>query len=36
MGLSPRQIAERARQNAPRLGVTERLAVQILSSPPRR
>ena len=36
MGLSPRQIAERARQNAPRLGVTERLAVQILSSPLRR
>ena len=36
MGLSPRQIVERARQNAPRLGVTERLAVQILSSLPRR
>jgi hypothetical protein len=36
MGMSPRQIAERARQNAPRLGVTERLVVQILSSPPRR
>jgi hypothetical protein len=36
MGLSPRQIAERARQNAPRLGVTERLAVQILSSLPGR
>jgi hypothetical protein len=36
MGLSPRQIAERAGQNAPRLGVTERLVVQILSSPPRR
>ncbi len=36
MGLSPWQIAERARQNAPRLGVTERLAVQILSSLPRR
>jgi hypothetical protein len=36
MGLSPRQIAERARQNAPRLGVTERLVVQILSSLPRR
>ena len=32
MGLSPRQIAERARQNAPRLGITERLAVQILSA----
>lgn len=36
MGLNPRQITERARQNAPRLGVTERLVVQILSSPPRR
>ena len=36
MGLSPRQIAERARENAPRLGVTERLVVQILSSLPRR
>jgi hypothetical protein len=32
MGLSPRRIAERAQQNAPRLGITERLAVQILSS----
>ena len=32
MGLSPRRIAERARQNAPRLGITERLAVQILSA----
>jgi hypothetical protein len=31
MGLSPRQIAERARQNTPRLGITERLAVQVLS-----
>jgi hypothetical protein len=37
MGLSPRQIAQRARENAPRLGITERLAVQILSAPaPRR
>jgi hypothetical protein len=36
MGLSPRAIAERARRNNPRLGITERLAVQILSSPPRR
>lgn len=32
MGLSPRQIVERARQNTPRLGVTETLAVRILSS----
>lgn len=36
MGLSPLQIAERARENAPRLGITERLAVQILSAPPSR
>ncbi len=36
MGLSPRRIAERARENAPRLGITERLAVQILSSPRSR
>lgn len=36
MGLSPRRIAERARENAPRLGITERLAVQILSTPPAR
>ncbi|MEJ2860798.1 hypothetical protein [Actinomycetospora flava] len=35
MGLSPRQIAERARQNTPRLDVTENLAVRILSSPRR-
>jgi hypothetical protein len=35
MGLSPRQIAERARQNTPRLGITERLAVQVLSGTPR-
>lgn len=36
MGLNPRAIAERARQNNPRLGITERLAVQILSAPPSR
>lgn len=36
MGLSPRGIAERAKQSAPRLGITERLAVQILSAPPHR
>lgn len=36
MGLDPRAIAERARRNNPRLGITERLAVQILSAPPRR
>jgi hypothetical protein len=33
MGLSPRQIAERARQNTPRLNVTENLVVRILSAP---
>jgi hypothetical protein len=36
MGLSPRQIAERATRQTPRLGITERLAVQILSAAPRR
>ncbi|MEJ2885662.1 hypothetical protein [Actinomycetospora aeridis] len=35
MGLSPRQIVERARRNTPRLAVTEALAVRILSSPRR-
>lgn len=32
MGLSPRQIAERAKKTAPQLRISERLAVQILSS----
>ncbi len=36
MGLNPRQIAERAGENVPRLGITERLATQIMSAPPRR
>lgn len=36
MGLNPRQIAERAGENVPRLGITERLATQIMSTPPRR
>ena len=36
MGLSPRQIAERASQNVPRLAITERLAIQILSAGRRR
>jgi ribosomal protein L37AE/L43A len=36
MGLSPRQIAERAGRQTPRLGITERLAVQILSAAPLR
>ena len=35
MGLNPRQIAERARENAPRLAITESLAVRILSAPRR-
>ncbi|MDD7968990.1 hypothetical protein [Actinomycetospora lemnae] len=35
MGLSPRQIAERARENTPRLGITEALAVRVLSAPRR-
>jgi hypothetical protein len=33
MGLNPRQIAERARESAPRLAITESLAVRILSAP---
>ena len=36
MGLNPRQIAERARQNVPRLAITERLATRILSATRRR
>lgn len=36
MGLSPRQIAERAHKNTPRLGVTESLAATILTTPRRR
>lgn len=32
MGLSPRQIAQRARENTPKLQITERLATQILSA----
>jgi hypothetical protein len=35
MGLNPRQIADRARKNTPRLHITERLATQIMSAPPR-
>jgi hypothetical protein len=35
MGLSPQRIAQRARENAPQLGITERLAIQILSAPRR-
>ena len=33
MGLNPRQIAERARDSAPRLAISESLAVRILSAP---
>ena len=33
MGLTPREIVERCRAAAPRLGVDERLVVRILSSP---
>lgn len=33
MGLSPEQIVERARGNVPRLGITTRLVVTILSTP---
>lgn len=36
MGLNPGAIAERARRTAPRLGITQQLAVRILSAPPRR
>jgi hypothetical protein len=36
MGLSPRGIADRARLHTPRLGITERLAVDILSARPGR
>lgn len=36
MGLSPRQIVERARENTPRLGITESLAVEIICSPPAK
>ena len=35
MGLNPRQIADRARKNTPRLRITERLAIQIMSALPR-
>lgn len=34
MGLTPQQIAERARENTPRLGITESLAAKIICSPP--
>lgn len=34
MGLTPRQIVERARQNTPGLGITETLVTKIMCSPP--
>ena len=36
MGLTPRQIVERARENTPRLGITESLVTRIICSPPQR
>jgi hypothetical protein len=36
MGLSPQGIAQRARENAPHLAITEQLATRILSAPRRR
>ena len=36
MGLTPRQIVERARKNTPKLGITESLVTRILCSPPTR
>lgn len=34
MGLTPRQIVERARENTPGLGITETLVTKIMCSPP--
>ncbi|MFY9809160.1 MAG: hypothetical protein WCC38_04355 [Pseudonocardiaceae bacterium] len=34
MGLTPRQIVERARENTPRLAITESLVAKIMCSPP--
>lgn len=36
MGLSPRQIVERARANTPQLGITENLAIKIICSLPAK
>lgn len=36
MGLTPRQIVERARANTPALGITESLVTKIICSPRRR
>ncbi len=35
MGLTPRQIVERARENTPQLKITESLVTKIICSPPR-
>ncbi|MGH3721775.1 MAG: hypothetical protein ACRDRI_23600 [Pseudonocardiaceae bacterium] len=36
LGLTPRQIVERARESTPRLGITEILVTKIMCSPPRK
>lgn len=36
MGLTPRQIVERARANTPKLGITEALVTKIMCAPPSR
>ncbi|MGH3867658.1 MAG: hypothetical protein ACRDQ4_16280 [Pseudonocardiaceae bacterium] len=36
MGLTPRQIVERARENTPQLEITESLVTKIICSPPQR
>ena len=36
MGLTPRQIVERARENTPQLGITESLVTKIICSPPQK
>ncbi|MGH3671242.1 MAG: hypothetical protein ACRDSH_11490 [Pseudonocardiaceae bacterium] len=36
MGLTPRQIVERARENTPGLGITETLVIKIMCSPPEK
>ncbi|MGH3829996.1 MAG: hypothetical protein ACRDRS_06010 [Pseudonocardiaceae bacterium] len=36
MGLTPQQIVERAHENTPKLGITERLVTKIICSPPTR
>lgn len=36
MGLTPRQIVERARENTPQLRITESLVIKIMCSPPAK